>query len=177
MTELDSQITSPISGQISSRIAAASSDSHGGEAHSTEQESAAAVRSLADRLGIFLSALCVVHCLLTPFVLILIPSLQVSRYHGAFHEGLLYILPVLAVAAFIPGYRRHRDPRVFYWSLPGLLLICVGALCFDDHAIGQVVASVAGSLLLIRSHLINRQLCACCDAGDTASLKHAPERR
>jgi hypothetical protein len=102
---------------------------------------------------------------LTPFALIAFPALEASGYHDLFHEGLLFILPVLAVVAFIPGYRRHRDLRVFYWSAPGIISIAIGALAFHDHAWGQVVFSIFGSLLLIRAHLINRSLCACCETG------------
>jgi hypothetical protein len=126
---------------------------------------------LADRVGIFLSGLCVVHCLLTPFVILLIPSLEASGYHDLFHDALLVILPLVAVSAFIPGFRRHRNKSVFYWSAPGLAMIAIGALVFHEQVWGQVIFSVAGSLFLIRAHVVNRRLCACCsEEGHSHSL-------
>lgn len=121
------------------------------------------IRNLADRAGILLSAICIIHCLLTPVVLLSLPALRISEYHESFHELMILILPVLAVLAFVPGYRRHRDASVFKWSLPGLALLVFAAVYFEDHALGQIGFSVAGSLLLIRAHLINRRLCNCCE--------------
>jgi MerC mercury resistance protein len=124
----------------------------------------------ADRLGICLSALCVVHCLLTPFLLLLLPSVQLLAIHESYHEYMLVILPLLAVIAFIPGYRLHRDHRVFLWAIPGLMMIVVGALVLHDFMYLEIASSVIGSLFLIRAHLLNRRLCSCCVAGHVGPI-------
>ena len=128
------------------------------------------VRGIADRLGICLSALCVLHCLLTPFAIALIPAFQSPAFlstgaHGVFHEGLLIVLPILAILAFVPGFKRHRDARVFYWSVPGLAFLLVATIYLHDDFVEQAMLSIPGSLLLIRAHWLNRSLCACCEAG------------
>lgn len=123
------------------------------------------MEKVADRLGICLSALCVVHCLLTPFVLLLLPSVQLLSLHESYHQFMLVILPALAVIAFIPGYRLHRERRIFMWAIPGLALIVLGALVFHDFLYLEIASSVLGSLFLIRAHLLNRVLCSCCEAG------------
>jgi hypothetical protein len=134
------------------------------EAPSTD--SAVVVRTWADRLGICLSGLCVVHCAMMPILVLAIPTLEMGFLHEFFHESLLVVLPVLAVAAFVPGYRKHRDARVFLWSLPGLVLIALGALVFGHESlIAQGALTIAGSVLLIRAHQVNRKLCACCESG------------
>lgn len=128
-------------------------------------------RRLADRLGICLSALCLVHCLLTPVLILLLPSLQLFEAHGSgshifhesFHLALLLVLPIVAVLAFVPGFRRHGDKRVFAWSLPGLALVGIVAFFFEDISWTGSIVSVIGSLMLIRAHMINRKLCACCE--------------
>ena len=119
-------------------------------------------RPWADRLGIGLSGLCLVHCLLTPLVIILIPAIEVSVYHEMFHRSLLMVLPLIALGAFIPGYRRHGQMSVFLWSLPGLALIALGALAFENKLWLQTLTSIAGSALLIRAHFINHGLRANC---------------
>lgn len=129
------------------------------EMHETMEEQQL---KLADKIGIVLSGLCVVHCLLTPFVILLIPSLELASYHDLFHDVLLGVLPLVALSAFIPGYRRHRNFEVFLWSLPGLAMVAIGALVFHEQVVGQVLFSIAGSLLLIKAHLVNRALCTCC---------------
>ncbi len=144
----------------------------GAPVFSSPVESAAPVsvsRSLADRLGICLSALCVIHCLLTPVVLIALPSMRLLEMHETYHQFMLVILPLLAILAFIPGFRLHRDPRVFMWAVPGLVLIALGAIVFHERVWLEAAASIAGSVLLIRSHLLNRTLCSCCETGHAAN--------
>lgn len=126
-------------------------------------------RRLADRLGICLSALCLVHCLATPLLILLLPSIQFLETHESWHEGfhltLMLVLPVLALAAFLPGYRRHGDKRVFFWAVPGLILVAIVALAFEHVSWTGSLISILGSLMLIRAHVINRQQCACCEVG------------
>lgn len=131
-----------------------------------ELRESAKIRSWADRLGLCLSLLCLIHCILTPIMLLLIPSLMLIEESGAhewFHRGLFAVLPIFAIAAFIPGYLRHRDKRVFYWGTPGLVLLAIGIIVFEGQMGPQALATIAGSLFLIRAHILNRQLCACCE--------------
>lgn len=124
------------------------------------------IRTWADRLGLCLSLLCLIHCILTPVLLLTIPSvvlLHDDHSHEWFHRGLFAILPILAIAAFVPGFLRHRDKRVFYWGLPGIALLAVGVTVFHEQMGPQALTTIAGSLFLIRAHLLNRHLCACCE--------------
>ena len=127
---------------------------------------------IADRLGICLSALCVVHCVLTPVILLLLPSVQFFHFfttHETFHMLMLMVLPMLALLAFIPGFRLHGDKRVFLWAIPGIASIAAGALLFEGNAEGnawfEAGFSIAGSCMLIRAHFLNRVLCSCCETG------------
>lgn len=122
------------------------------------------VRNLADRLGICLSLLCLIHCVFTPLLIIVLPSLHFLDMFEHFHELLLFVLPVLALLAFVPGYRKHRDRRVFFWALPGLALVAIAATAFDHEDLRGVAFSIVGSVLLIQAHLLNRRLCVCCES-------------
>jgi hypothetical protein len=100
-------------------------------------------------------------------MIVLLPSLNLIAYHEVFHDGLLVVLPILALLAFVPGYLRHRNHRVFYWAVPGFLLIAVAGLGFaEPHRMMPTVISVTGSFLLVNAHLFNRRLCACGVAHD-----------
>src|SRR3712207_3783581 len=69
---------------------------------------------LADRAGICLSAICIVHCILTPVILLALPAFQFFEwYHESLHVIFAVIIPLLALAAFVPGYRLHGEKRVF----------------------------------------------------------------
>lgn len=135
-----------------------------------------------DRLGICLSVLCLVHCLLTPFILGLVPvGAALGFWQHGFHQVFLLIVPFVALIAFIPGWRRHGDARVWYWGGSGILLLTVGVAVAEffgheaassfstDFSIhfgplfGEILFTVAGGVCLIRAHLLNRALCVCCD--------------
>lgn len=126
------------------------------------------LQTLADRAGICLSVICIVHCILTPILLLALPAMQVFEWwHESLHITFAVIIPVLALAAFVPGYRLHRDKRVFKIAAVGFALV-ISAITVP-HILHiewlEAVLSVFGSIFLVRAHLLNRHLCACCRTG------------
>ena len=109
-----------------------------------------------DRLGIGLSGLCAVHCLLTPVVLSLLPLWPTLQAVNAWvHPTLLVlILPVVLGAL----RRARRTGRVATAVLLGSgFLVLVGAWWGHDMwgAAGERIGTVAGSTLLIAGHVQN----------------------
>jgi hypothetical protein len=129
-----------------------------------------APRGWADRIGIFLSGLCLVHCVLTGAILVLLPSLQLFFPHELFHKIFLLVLPLFAIIAFIPGYRRHGSMKIFFWALAGFSLLVLGAFAFEGTLWLETAVSISGSSCLIRAHFLNRHLCSC---GHTHVKNHA----
>lgn len=136
----------------------------------------------ADRLGLCLSVACLIHCLATPVLLILLPSLSIfgseiaighSHDHGheTLHEILLVILPIVALLAFIPGYRLHRNAKVFVWGAPGVAALAAGVYLSHSQHVVSTLITIFGSLLLVRAHLLNRKECACCPTHPRLDLK------
>ena len=127
----------------------------------------AEVRSIAwrDRLGICLSVICLIHCLLTPFIFGLLPvGVTLGFWQHGFHEVFLLLVPMVALLAFIPGWRRHRDMRVWYWAAAGIGFLAVGVALGDTFSVqAEIVPTLIGGTCLIRAHLLNRELCVCCD--------------
>jgi hypothetical protein len=118
-----------------------------------------------DRLGMGLSLLCAVHCLVAPLIILSIPLL--ARYylvHPLFHFLLaLAIIPV-GLLAFLSGIRHHHNWWVLVLGIPGLALVTmvpymVHVLKFDWN---EQIWMVVGSLLLMSAHLINRKSCVSC---------------
>lgn len=116
----------------------------------------------ADQAGIWLSSLCLVHCLLTPFILLGLPALSLFKLSESLHEALAIILPAIALVAFVPGFRRHHQIRVLVLGAIGLLLI-IGAALFNAQLAPALEAliTISGSLLLVRAHVLNRNYCHC----------------
>jgi hypothetical protein len=83
-----------------------------------------AVSLRADHFGVIASALCLVHCILTPVVLSL--SAVWGHYLPAeerFHRVLAAMVAAIGCIAIVSGYRKHRRLRVFGLMVGGLGLI------------------------------------------------------
>jgi uncharacterized membrane protein YfcA len=126
----------------------------------------------ADRLGIIASAVCFVHCILTPVVLSLS---SVWAHYLPSEEGLHRVLALLVAAvgcfAIVNGYQRHRRFRVLLLMCCGLSLIFAGAY-FGDRLpshVAEVAVTMNGSGLMIAAHLMNHTFCKNCQSCDKSS--------
>lgn len=119
-----------------------------------------------DRFGMILSVICLIHCLLTPVLLVSLPIL--ARYylaHPLFHLIIaLLILPV-GLVAFYSGYRHHRNSWVLVWGLPGLFIISfIPYFVHELHfVIPEAFVMTVGSLMMLSAHWINRKSCQKCN--------------
>ncbi|WP_263408210.1 MerC domain-containing protein [Terriglobus tenax] len=118
-----------------------------------------------DRLGIWASALCVVHCLLTP---VLLSASAVFAHFLPSEEGFHRVFAVLVAAlgtiALIRGYRQHRQPSIIGLMLAGFACITCGAW-FGDSLPGhwtEVAITMCGSALMITAHRRNHTFCKDC---------------
>lgn len=120
-----------------------------------------------DKLGMSLSFLCAIHCLVTPLIMLSLPIM--ARYYLAqpwFHWALaLFIVPI-GVWAFISGYRHHGKILVLFLGLPGLLIIGIVPVFFHNYLHwfqywwSETAFMIIGSSLLISAHWINRKACS-----------------
>lgn len=125
--------------------------------------------NVADRSAITLSTLCMVHCLVLPIILVLLPTLTSIAFLSdeRFHSWLVYgVIPVSAFAV-ASGYFYHRNWFVPLVTLMGMSILVLVALL--GHAVfgdkGEVALSVIGSILVAYGHIknvkIRKQLSHC----------------
>lgn len=121
-------------------------------------------RSFWDQVGIGLSVLCAVHCLVTPLILLSLPIM--ARYYLAHfwvHVLLAVLILPVGIYAFWHGYRHHQNRKVLWLGLPGLFI--VASVPFLVHSlylpVSEPLLMSFGSILLIVAHWINRRSCAC----------------
>ncbi|MDH4467919.1 MAG: MerC family mercury resistance protein [Bacteriovoracaceae bacterium] len=59
---------------------------------------------LVDHLGIGVSALCLIHCLFLPLVIIFFPAIKLatSGIDAHFHEILFFLILIISLLSFIP---------------------------------------------------------------------------
>ncbi len=111
------------------------------------------------KISIFLSSLCVLHCLATPIVLILLPAMSTFFSETMEHILILAVVP-LSIIGFLPTWLRHKNYRylaVYVLSISMILFSQFVLHVSHDHiADGSIpllgwlrtLVTFAGALLL-----------------------------
>jgi len=112
-----------------------------------------------DRVAIGLSGLCLAHCLLLPFAVILLPILT-QFGSGHFHVQMLFVVVPVSLFALGRGYFRHRRVPVLAWGLVGLATMIVGGTVAHANYgnLADTVLTVAGATILAAAHFFNSRL-------------------
>lgn len=111
-----------------------------------------------DRLGISLSGLCLVHCLLLPVALAVLPLWPVfDTVHAWLHPVFAVLILPTTLLALVGSYRRHRHADIVFFLGAGLVLILTAGFLGHEApgALTETTLTVAGSLLLITGHWRN----------------------
>lgn len=114
-----------------------------------------------DALGQLLSSLCIAHCVVLPGVLGFLPAATAELLEGeSVHRGLIAFVVLSALAAFVPGYRRHRRASVVGLAVAALVLLASAAFLLPEEAEGwETGLTLAGGVLMAGAHARNRTLC------------------
>jgi hypothetical protein len=128
-------------------------------------KSAKVVRAKADIVGIGLSGLCMIHCLVFPLLVSFAPAiLRALPGDDVTHRTLAIGIALAGGLAFRSGYKIHRKGWVLALFLLGITLISAAAALGDTvlSAYGEAGITVCGSVLLIAAHWLNRSFCHSC---------------
>jgi phosphoglycerol transferase MdoB-like AlkP superfamily enzyme len=123
----------------------------------------ATVRSMFDKVGITVTSLCAIHCIMLPAILPVLPLLGLSAVHNhAFERIVLLITMVLGfITLFIGFHRYHRKLYPFYSLFLG------GFIYWQKDAWGpelEHVVLVVGAALVVLAHIMNMRLCNSCNS-------------
>ncbi len=111
-----------------------------------------------DRIAILLSGVCVLHCILTPAVIALLPLLTLGIGGDEhFHELMLFIVLPISTLGLALGWRQHRRSRVLLAGVAAMALLTFASTWGHDnlsHAL-EATLMVIGSLALAAVHVAN----------------------
>ena len=107
-----------------------------------------------DRLGMGLSSVCAIHCLLVPVFVSLIPLWPALEHVHEFTH--LVFLLAIAPTVVLSLKRLHANRWVSFYLISGTLIIFL-AWFFNSNLgeYGEAGVTLIGSLLLITGHWIN----------------------
>ena len=109
-----------------------------------------------DSTAVVLSALCLVHCLALPLIVIGVPFLA-QFAEGHLHlQMLVVVLPLSSLALGI-GVQRHRNQRILFAGIVGMLLLIIGATVAHTQLglTADRAFTICGSLTLATAHYFN----------------------
>ena len=116
-----------------------------------------------DAVGVMGSLVCLVHCLLLPLAVVVLPWLVL--FEGEWlHRGLTVALVAPALLALIPGWRVHGRWLPGFFMAGGLAALNTAAFATPEN--WETGLTVLGGLFLIAAHGLNRYLCRRCVDGD-----------
>lgn len=122
-----------------------------------------------DGLAVAFSAICLVHCLLLPVAVTLLPIFGLTLIdHGLFHDLMLIVVLPTSIAAFGLGCRRHGQGSVAWLGGLGLALLIIAALAVDTAwgVRAERWITVAGGIVLAVAHWQNFRYCRAANCPD-----------
>lgn len=136
-----------------------------------------------DRLGIFASATCAVHCAATPVLLATLPALKFTEWMASplFHQLAAVACCSIVAVAIWPSFVKFRDYRILSLSSLGLGLILSAAFVLPDECCSKGLPS-GQSLALASAASVSEtgdsaDCCSesCCKKEVQVALKHEHE--
>ena len=105
-----------------------------------------------DKIGISLSGICAIHCLITPILLLMLPPLSGHSHNHEIHTFFFFFVAPVASFSFWRTYRAHGNIKPLILGGVGLLILLLPLVVMELHHTGHFI-SVVGSILMILAHL------------------------
>jgi cation transport ATPase len=119
-------------------------------------------QSFFDTCAVGISAICAVHCIALPVLLIAFPVLGGTVLTDElFHSVLLWFILPTSVIAVLLARQHHPDRQVLMLVGAGMLILIGAAFWAHDHAppFVDTAMSLVGGGLLALGHIRNFLLC------------------
>lgn len=117
-----------------------------------------------DWMGIVASVGCAIHCAAMPFVIAYLPALGLSFLADeAFHKWMALVCFLIAIVAFIPGIRKHRNWIPVSIGAVGLAFITFAAFGLAGECCSSCSAASATPVGEFSDSIAADTACAECD--------------
>ena len=127
----------------------------------------------SDKFAMSFSAICLIHCLFAPSLIILsYSSLALTIESELIHKVILLITIPVSIFAISLGYKNHSNNSIIYTGIAGLTIL-ISALLIGEN-IGEnaeLLLTMVGSLMVIYCHYRNYKICkeVNCDCHETSN--------
>lgn len=112
------------------------------------------INTLPDKLGMCVSAICMVHCLAIPILLLFGLDAVLLVVDQEWLELLIIVFTFgVGVISFLSGFVRHKQHFIPVLFIAGFLLIVNGEAV--SHMWVSLLLSVSGAIIIIYAHVQN----------------------
>ena len=124
------------------------------------------ITRIIDKVGMFSSATCAVHCMLLPFLISILPLYGLSFIVNESFEIIMLMASItLAILSLCLGYKTHKNKKMFFLFSAGISLILLGRFAHENNwGLSSIVILFIGGLLISGSHFVNNKLCKSCNS-------------
>lgn len=136
-------------------------------------------QSVMDKFAIGLSMMCTVHCLATPILLTLLPSLTALQLgNEQFHIWILVAVIPTSLLALSLGCKKHKRFRYMVSGFIGVILmvlaVTVGEALFGE--LGEKGFTLVGAAFIAVAHWFNYRQCLAKDDEDCPCSANVSEQ-
>lgn len=120
------------------------------------------LQEISDKFAISLSALCAIHCLLIPVLVVMTPSIAALNLQDEiFHIWMIVAVVPISAYALTMGCKNHKNIIVMLLGVMGLLILVLTAVLGHDFLTENLekLFTVLGALLITIAHVWNYHLC------------------
>ena len=120
------------------------------------------VQTFTDKMAMSLSLLCALHCLASPLIIVMLPTLAALQFDGeAFHLWMVLAVIPTSVYALTMGCKQHKHYRLLGLGLFGLLFLLSAVLAGEDiiNDFWEKALTVIGAATIALGHYWNYRLC------------------
>jgi hypothetical protein len=114
-----------------------------------------------DRVGIWMSSICALHCLLLPILLPIAPLIASSVFAEAWFERMILTFSILVgfAALFVGFHKYHRQLYPLYSLVLGGLIYWNKDMFGSEY---EPFTIAIGAFLIVAAHVTNIHLCKSC---------------
>ena len=103
-----------------------------------------------DKMGICASGICLIHCLVTPVLLLVFPTFQFGFIgHESFHHYLTLTVVISIVFAVYPTCREHGHKDIIALAAAGVLSVVTALFLHEISEFLEQSLTILGSVFLI----------------------------
>lgn len=109
--------------------------------------------SFWDIFGIGTSLICLIHCLMFPVFLLILPTVDIPIDHEFFHLIFYAVAILAAVFSFFICSHKIKDKKIHLAAYLGILLLTLGTFFIGNHEV-EAIFIISGCGFLLYGHLI-----------------------